>query len=164
MRDTSLKKVKVLATGHTFNLLSDVGAPSGTFLSLSLLQDVEVLGKEVKIGAGVNYSKLIEVLAKRGKAIENVPSLPHVNVVGSLVTGTHGSGYEKPMIAQYVTQIEMVLANGDVRLFNRSEMPDSHFFLHLLNFGTLGIITSITLQIKDEFKILKRIYENLSWD
>jgi len=48
----------------------------------------------VTFGAGITYSQLIAALAENKLALPNVPSLPHLNVVGSVVTGTHGSGID----------------------------------------------------------------------
>lgn len=48
----------------------------------------------VRFGAGVTYTTLIKALVERKLALPNLPSLPHLNVVGSVVTGTHGSGID----------------------------------------------------------------------
>ena len=50
---------------------------------------------EVTFGAGINYSKLIEALKEKKMALLGLPSLPHINVVGSIVTGTHSAGLHK---------------------------------------------------------------------
>lgn len=84
------------------------------------------------------YSELIDAVHKKGKALENVPSLPHVNVVGSIGTATHGSGFDKPIIAGYVTAIVLVLADGSVLRLSKADTPD--FYLYILNFGSVGII------------------------
>jgi xylitol oxidase len=57
----------------------------------------------VKIGAGVTYSMLLEKLREEKLAITNVPSLPHLNVVGSLITGSHGGAAGLPELATLVT-------------------------------------------------------------
>lgn len=86
----------------------------------------------------------------------NVPSLPHVNVVGSMVTATHGSGYSKPLLINYVTGITIVLADGTVKSLSRDDTPDFH--LYIMNFGSVGIITSMSIKLFPPFKIFKAIY------
>ena len=63
-------------------------------------------------GAGVTYTQLINGLKAEKLALANLPSLPHLNVVGSVVTGTHGSGESKSAIATYVTALAYIDANG----------------------------------------------------
>ncbi len=105
---------------------------------------------------------MIVAVDKAGKAIMNVPSLPHVNVVGSMVTATHGSGYFKPLLIDYVTGITIVLADGSVQKLTRESTPDFH--LYIMNFGSVGIITNMSMKVFPPFKIFKAIYYNLPWD
>ncbi len=62
----------------------------------------------VRFGAGVTYTTLIKALVERKLALLNLPSLPHLNVVGSVVTGTHGSGIDNQAMASYVTEISLI--------------------------------------------------------
>jgi hypothetical protein len=49
----------------------------------------------VWLGAGVSFGELTEVLQENGLGLLNVLSYPHINVVGAVVTGSHGGGYDK---------------------------------------------------------------------
>ena len=73
----------------------------------------------VHFGAGVIYSELIAAVDIKGKAIPNVPSLPHINVVGSMVTATHGSGFKQPIMAEHALAIDIVLADGTFKTIRR---------------------------------------------
>ena len=70
-------------------------------------------------GAGVTYTELIEALKKERMAINNLPSLPHINVVGSIVTGTHGSGIHNPAMSTFVSQVAFVNPDGQLRRLTR---------------------------------------------
>ena len=59
-------------------------------------------------GAGVKYADLIEALKEQRMAINNLPSLPHINVVGSLMTGTHGSGIKNKAMSSFISQVAFV--------------------------------------------------------
>ena len=83
--------MRAVGTKHSFSEIADT---EGTILNLQHLRKITV-DKEamtVTFGAGVTYTKLLEALVKEQVALPNLPSLPHLNVVGSVVTGTHGGG------------------------------------------------------------------------
>jgi alditol oxidase len=84
-----VKHIKVAGTKHSFN---DIADTDGVHISLKNFKSVEFHGNSVTFGAGWTYSDLIEELKKQKLALHNVPSLPHLNVVGSFMTGTHGGG------------------------------------------------------------------------
>ena len=91
-------QVKVVGTAHSF---SDIADTDGTHINLGNFLDISVdmtkgKGHEtVTFGAGITYTQLIEALKAEKMALPNLPSLPHLNVVGSVMTGTHGSGIKK---------------------------------------------------------------------
>lgn len=60
------------------------------------------------VEGGVTYSELIDKVDKAGLALDNLASLPHINVIGSILTGTHGSGRHKHILASSVVAIEFV--------------------------------------------------------
>ena len=96
-------------------------------------------------------------------ALKQVPSLPHLNIVGSVVTGTHGSGYNNQTIASYVRAISFVDANGNVKKISK-EADGKNFDKFLNSFGTLGVVYEMTMEITDEFWMQKCIYEDVKWD
>lgn len=72
--------VKAVGTGHSF---SDICDTNGVQVALSGFNEMVLVGESVKIGAGVTYTDLIAFLEPTGKAIANMPSLPHVSIVGN---------------------------------------------------------------------------------
>lgn len=83
--------VKVVGTAHSFN---DIADTDGFHVSLVNFKwsKIDKENRTVTFGAGFTYSALLKVLQAENMAIANLPSLPHINVAGSVVTGTHGSG------------------------------------------------------------------------
>jgi xylitol oxidase len=118
----------VLGSGHTFNHIADTNT-NGVFVSLVKMKDVVVGENTVTFGAGCIYADLLKVVDQAGKALPNLPSLPHINIVGSVVTGTHGSGYNQPMLVSHAQSIEMVFADGSVRTINKSEDPNFYYYI-----------------------------------
>lgn len=83
-------QIKVVGTAHSF---SDIADTEGVHISTENFNKITVeQGEKVRFGAGITYTKLIEALVEHKLALPNLPSLPHLNVVGSVVTGTHGGG------------------------------------------------------------------------
>ena len=94
-------------------------------------------------------------------ALPNLPSLPHINVMGAVVTGTHGSGIYNTAMATYVHKIAFVDAGGNKRVLTRG---DKDFLSYLHSFGTLGIVYELTMDIVEEYAVRKCVYQNVPWD
>ena len=154
-------RVKVVGTAHSFN---DIADTDGTHISLENFKEISVdtANHTVTFGAGVTYTELIKALVPEKMALSNLPSLPHLNVVGSVVTGTHGSGTDNLAIASYVTKVSYVDPSGKAKHLVRSMGRDFWSFLH--SFGTLGIIYEMTMDIVPEYGVTKCIYQNVPWD
>ena len=116
----------------------------------------------VWLGAGVSFGELTEVLQENGLGLLNVLSYPHINVVGAVVTGSHGGGYDKQSMANYVTAMQIVDAKGNLRDLEKGKDKDFEQWIHA--FGTLGVITKIKMDTVESFSVTKCIYENLYWE
>ena len=101
----------MIGSAHSFN---DIADTDGLHISVASFTDIQVnvQNEEVTFGAGITYTQLIAKLTDYKMAIENLPSLPHLNVVGSVVTGTHGSGIHHPGMASLVKEISFVDPSG----------------------------------------------------
>ena len=128
-------RVRIIGTKHSF---SDVADTEGILLSLEKFKTIHVDREKmtVSIGAGVTYHELLEELKLQKLAIDNVPSLPHLSVVGSLVTGTHGGGVTKPEIAESAVEMTVVTSAGNVAVLERGR--DAVFEATVHSFGLLA--------------------------
>ena len=111
--------MKVAGTRHSFN---DIADTPGIQISLEAFTDITVDEEGaplVTFGAGVTFTTLIEALRAEQFALPNLPSLPHLNVVGAVVTGTHGGGIAKQAVASYVTAMRLVDPNGEIKVITR---------------------------------------------
>ena len=152
---------KVVGTAHSFN---DIADTPGTQISLENFTNITV-DKErgvVKFGAGITYTKLIEALSAEHMAIENLPSLPHLNVVGSVVTGTHGSGIHNRAMSGLVTELTYIDGNGTSWTYTLDDKKE--FFRQMHTFGMVGIITEMSMRIIPEFAVTKCIYKDVAFD
>ncbi|MBW8747061.1 MAG: FAD-binding protein [Acidobacteria bacterium] len=155
-------QLRALGTRHCFHGIAD---SDGVQISLERLTSTTLneANRTVTLGAGVRYGDLAVWLHSRGYAIHNLASLPHISVVGGVMTATHGSGLRNRNLAAVVVGLEILNANGDLVTLTRDANPDT-FPGAVVSLGALGVVTSITLQVEPAFEVAQTVYENLSFD
>ncbi|CAM4183485.1 D-arabinono-1,4-lactone oxidase [Nocardiopsis rhodophaea] len=162
-------KVRALGSAHSF---SDVTDGPGDLVCLDDLPGtIEVDGERstVTVGAGVRYAELGRLLHEKGYALHNLGSLPHISVVGSCATATHGSGDANGSLATAVREMEMVTAEGGLVVLRRGDSggpngpQDSadHFHGAVVGLGALGVVVRMTLDIRTTFDVRQHVYEGL---
>ena len=52
-------------------------------------------------------------------------SLPHISVAGACATATHGSGDQNRSLAAAVSAMEIVTADGEIRVLSRERDPEN---------------------------------------
>jgi alditol oxidase len=87
--------------------------------------------------------------------LHDTVSYPHINVIGAIVTGSHGGGKSKGSFAYYVTAFEMVTAKGEV-IWKTDK--DKDFADYLFTFGNIGIFTKMQMKVRDRYSIKKCYY------
>ena len=155
-------KLRALGTCHSFNTIAD---SSYDQISLERLDQISLdeNAHTVTVGGGVNYSQLAPWLDKRGYALHNLASLPHITVAGACSTGTHGSGLHNGNLATAVSALEFVTADGGLATLSREKDGD-HFLGAVVALGALGAITSVTLNVQPTYKVAQSVYRDLSFD
>jgi xylitol oxidase len=154
------RKLRVLGTRHCFNNIAD---SSHTLLSLKSMDKVVALDSDahtVTINAGMTYGQLCPYLDRKGFALHNLASLPHISVAGACSTATHGSGEKNGNLSTAVSGFEFVTASGEVLKFSRADDRET-FPGAVVGLGALGVITKITLDIQPTYTMRQYVYENL---
>jgi xylitol oxidase len=154
-------RVRALGSRHSFN---DIADTRGTLAVLDRVAEditVDPLNMTVTVGAGTRYGTLAAELNRRGYALHNLASLPHISVAGAVATATHGSGDANGNLATAVAGLEMVTADGNI--FSARE-GDANFEGMVVGLGALGIVTRLTLKIEPTFEVSQTVHEGLHWD
>jgi xylitol oxidase len=150
--------VRALGSRHSFSEVAD--AP-GTLVSLEELPaDITVSGQQVEVPAATRYGVLAEFLQERGLALPNMASLPHISVAGAIATATHGSGDANGCLSTSVAGLELVTASGGLRKVWRG---DPEFTGSIVALGALGIVTSVTLDVRPAFDVRQQVYVEVPW-
>ena len=153
-------KLKVLGTRHCFNTIAD---SKDNFLSLQAMDDVISLDTKahtVTVDASMKYGQLAPYLDKKGFALHNLASLPHISIAGACATATHGSGVKNGNLSTAVSGMEIITAAGDIRTLSRAKDGDT-FRAAVVHLGALGVVTKVTLDVEPTFLMRQDVYENL---
>jgi xylitol oxidase len=156
----SAERVRIVGSRHSFTGIGD----SALLISLAgLAPDVAVdhTAGTATFSAGMTYAELARALEREGVALQNLASLPHISVGGSIATATHGSGDGNGNLATQVAGLELVTSSGDVIHAARG---DADFGGLVVGLGALGAVTRVTLDVEPEYEVRQHVFEGLSWD
>jgi xylitol oxidase len=151
-------KVRVLATGHSFNDMADSPGAQISLAGLPPEIELDSGASLVRISGGLTYAQLATRLDDQGFALRNLASLPHISVAGACATGTHGSGRANQSLAAAIAAMEIVTAEGDLVQIGRKDGSFPGAVVHL---GALGVVTRLVLEVVPAFEVSQRVYENL---
>lgn len=145
-------RIRALGSGHSFNQVAD---SEHDLVRLDALpREIEVGEDTVTVSGGTRYADLAGELNRRGFALGNLASLPHISVAGSCATGTHGSGDRQRCLAAAVRGIELMGPDGETVRLRRG---DAAFPGSVVALGGLGIVTRLTLEIEPTFEVSQRV-------
>ena len=151
-------RIRVLATGHSFNDMADSAGAQVSLAGLPPEVEIDSAALAARVAAGLNYAQLAGRLDRHGFALRNLASLPHISVAGACATATHGSGAANQNLAAAVAGLTVVTADGDIVEFARGDEGFDGAVVHL---GALGIVTSLLLELVPSFDVAQRVYEDL---
>ena len=152
-------KVRARGSAHCFNAIADTDAISVTFENLPHELVINKEKQIVTVSAGIKYGELAVALEKRGWALHNMASLPHISVAGAIATATHGSGVGNGNLATAVRGLEVILPDGRFKKIN-SDSPE--FAGYVVGLGVAGIVISVDLAIEPTFNIEQTVYRAMS--
>ncbi|MET8140558.1 D-arabinono-1,4-lactone oxidase [Sphaerisporangium sp. NPDC005288] len=147
VRDAAARglRVRMVGTGHSF---TGVAITDGILLRPDALTGVQEAGDgRVRVAAGTPLRVLNEELDRRGLALANMGDITEQTVAGAIQTGTHGTGRDVGGLADQVTELEMVLADGSVVTVSHGDLFDAA----RVGLGALGILTAVTFKVEPSF-------------
>lgn len=148
-------KIRAVGAGHSF---SGLVPTTETLLSMARFRGIKHINqetKEVTVGAGTRLASLGEELWENNLAMINLPDINTQALAGAIATSTHGTGQKFGSLSSFVTGLTLVTANGEVMKCSATENKDV-FDAARCNIGSLGIITDITMQMRDAYYLKER--------
>ena len=155
-----LNQQKALGSCHCFNDIADTPLDQISSLNLNKVISLDEKAMTVTVEAGAKYGQFSPELDKKGFALHNLASLPHISVAGACSTATHGSGMKNGNLASAASAIELVTGAGDVVTLSREKDGDK-FNGAVVGLGALGIITKVTLDVQKSFQVRQDLFQDL---
>lgn len=151
--------LRPLGSRHSFN---DIADTTGTLIDLSAMPVAvqQTAPDAVRVSAGVRYGELGAELQRRGLALANLASLPHISVAGAVCTGTHGSGDGIGSLATAVRSVTLVGPDGE-RTLRRGD-PD--FAGAVVSLGALGVMVEVELEVEPAYDVAQTVHEGPLWE
>ncbi|WP_049570521.1 D-arabinono-1,4-lactone oxidase [Nonomuraea sp. SBT364] len=140
------RRLRMVGTGHSF---TGVALTDGLMLRPEGLTGVASWQDgRVTVLAGTPLRTLNELLGERGLALANMGDITEQTVAGAIQTGTHGTGRDTGGLADQVTGLELVLADGTVTTAGPGE---DLFDAARVGLGALGVLTAVTFRTEPAF-------------
>ncbi|HYZ93831.1 MAG TPA: D-arabinono-1,4-lactone oxidase [Actinomycetota bacterium] len=147
--------VKVRGAGHSF---TDIACTDGVMISLdryNSVLDVDRNAGTVTVQAGISIKQLNQELAAAGLAMSNLGDIAYQSIAGAISTATHGTGIGFGNLATFVTHMTLVCADGST-LRCSPEADERVFRAAQVSIGSLGVISTVTLQCEPAFNLHAR--------
>jgi len=154
------RKVRIAGSRHSFNAIVD---SNDTIISTENLNRVIQIDNEamsVMVEGGACYGDVATTIERKGYALANLASLPHISIAGAVATATHGSGVNNGNLAAAVTGLQIVTADGSLALFSRETHP-SEFDGMVVNLGALGAVATLTLRLEPSFQLCQQVFQHV---
>ena len=154
LKDTD-GKIRAVGAGHSFSALVPTDE---TLLSMARFRGISHINnetKEVTVGAGTRLAALGDDLVENNLGMINMPDINTQTLAGAIATSTHGTGQEFGSLSSLVTGLTLVTASGEVLKCSATENKDV-FDAARCNIGALGIITDITMKVRDTYYLKER--------
>lgn len=158
VRDAAVKglNVRVAGSGHSF---TPVALTNGLHLTLAGMKGVRHVDREtrrVTASAGTTINELVQVLKAEGLSMVNQGDIDSQAIAGALTTGTHGTGATLPALANAIVGMRLVQPDGEVVVVD--ETTPELLLAARVSLGTLGVISELTLQVADSYRLRERIW------
>ena len=153
-------RLRGLGTRHCFNTIADSKYNLISSNKLNNILSLDAANKTLNVEAGIKYGELSPWLDKKGFALQNLASLPHISVAGSISTATHGSGVKNGNLSTAVRALEIVIADGSVITLSKDKDPEI-FNGAVVGLGAFGIITKVTLDVVPTYQMRQQVFTNL---
>jgi xylitol oxidase len=152
-------KLRIIGSRHSFSKIADSTEALICLDFLNKLVSLDKVNHTVTVEGGMKYGNLCEYLHENGYALNNLASLPHISIAGSIATATHGSGVSNYSLTSSVVSFELVKADGEVIVISRKD--GELFKATVVGLGGFGVVTKVTLELEPTYEIQQDVYTKL---
>ncbi|WP_344229367.1 D-arabinono-1,4-lactone oxidase [Citricoccus alkalitolerans] len=149
--------LRPLGSGHSSSALV---ATDGALVSLDRLSGVVSTDPHRGLATvlpGTGLADLGSALAEAGLGLENFGDVDYQAIAGAIATGTHGTGRDLGNLSSMLVGGRLVSGTGEVVRFGTesddSDSDDSLLRAVQVSLGSLGFLTSLTLQVRPAYEL-----------
>ena len=147
------KKITIMGKGHSWNPLMEGSSYLISTIDLNKIS-ANVKEKLVTVEAGATIKQVDKYLARFGLVIPcNIVGTTDITYGGIMATGSHGAGASCPTMSDFITQIEIVKANGEVELLSKETHGAKLMDAARMNLGLFGVMHKITFKAQKSFNV-----------
>ncbi len=150
-------QIRPVGAGHSFSPLVPTNGRLLVLDKMSGLISHDTISKRATLAAGTRLSESGPLLAKADQAMFNLPDIDRQTLAGAISTSTHGTGKELKSLSGYVTGLRLITPGGELLELDENNDPDI-FHAARVSLGCLGVITQITFQNRDPFRVMTRTW------
>jgi len=144
------ERIRVVGTGRSS---ADIVAGTETLISLGNYDKVVSVDEDnlrITVQTGMTLEKLLNEIEKFGWCLPSLPDIDDITLGGALATGTHGTGRDAVLLADYMVACTLITANGELMdVDENSEILDAV----RVSVGVLGLLSTVTLQCLPLFRM-----------
>jgi len=151
--------IRVAGSGHSF---TPIVATSGLLLSLKNMQGLvstDLDRKRVVVRAGTRIGDIGSALKQFGLSLANQGDIDTQAIAGALSTGTHGTGIGLGCLSSQAVGMRLVQLDGSVFDVDADRDPEMMAAAQV-SIGTLGVISTITLQAVSAYSLKERLWRD----
>lgn len=150
------QKIRVVGAGHSS---SPLVVTDELLISLEHFKTVERIDREqlqAWTGTGLTVKEGGTELLKHDLSFHNTGDVDIQYLAGAISTGTHGTGTGLQNLSSMLSGCRMICADGEIREYTVEKDGEDLFKAMRVSLGTLGIMTSMRLNLLPAFKLERR--------
>ena len=145
-------RMRVVGSGHSFTALCASDSCIISLENLHGIKNIDHAKQRLEVWAGTSIKALGKLAHELGLAQENLGDIDAQSIAGATATGTHGTGLQFGGLSTQITAFNLLTAQGEILRCSAEERPE-YFQAGRISLGALGIITSIELQLRPNYKL-----------
>jgi len=151
---TTSGAIRPVGSGHSFSPLIPTDGHLVIIDRINGVIDYDNNTMQATLGAGSRLGDLGAQLEAVGQGMYNLPDIDRQTVAGATATGTHGTGASLKNLSAYITSLRLITPNGEVLDIDASD--GDLFDAARVNVGALGVVTQITMQNRETYRLIKK--------
>lgn len=144
--------IRPVGSGHSFTPLVPTDGHIIVIDQLAGMLDHDPIARRATFGAGSRLGDMGVPLESIGQGMFNLPDIDRQTLAGATATATHGTGIGFTCLSGYVTSLRLITPSGKLIDVSADENRDL-FDAARVSLGALGVITRMTLQNRDNYRL-----------